>query len=162
MDMGPVQVDRTRADLALLVRDAVDAIAPTATASDIEITCEGPERLVMMMDQDRMRQVVDNLLSNAVKYTPPNGTIAVRLAVDGTRIELSVADTGIGIEAADRDRLFTRFFRTRHAEEQSIQGVGLGLSITKSIVESHGGRIEVDSEVGRGSTFRVRVPVEGG
>ena len=92
---------------------------------------------------------------------PPTGTVAVRLLVDGSRVELSVADTGIGIDSSDRDLLFTRFFRARHAEEQSIPGVGLGLSITKSIVESHGGRIEVDSEVGRGSTFRVRVPVDG-
>ena len=113
-----------------------------------------------MLDQDRIRQAIDNLVSNAVKYTPPQGQVDVRLRVDGRRIDLSVADTGIGIDAADRDRLFTRFFRSRHAEEQSIQGVGLGLSITKSIVESHGGRIEVDSEVGRGSTFRVRVPVD--
>ena len=65
----------------------------------------------------------------------------------------------VAVRARDRDHLFTRFFRTRHAEEQSIQGVGLGLSIAKSIVESHGGRIEVDSEVGRGSQFRVRLPL---
>ncbi len=161
IDVGPVQVDRTRGDLALIVRDAVEAAAPAAVASDLELTYRGPERLVMMMDQDRMRQVVDNLLSNAVKYTPPTGTVAVRLLVDGSRVELSVADTGIGIDSSDRDLLFTRFFRARHAEEQSIPGVGLGLSITKSIVESHGGRIEVHSEVGRGSTFRVRVPVDG-
>ena len=158
---GPVQMDRTRGDLALMVRDAAEAIAPAASASDIDLTYEGPERLVMMMDQVRMRQVVDNLLSNAVKYTPPNGTVAVHLLVDGSRIVLSIADTGIGIDSADRDRLFTRFFRSRQADEQKIQGVGLGLSLTKSIVESHGGRIEVDSEVGRGSTFRIRVPVDG-
>jgi two-component system phosphate regulon sensor histidine kinase PhoR len=162
IEMGPVQVDRTRADLALIVVDAIAAQAPAATASDIDLVYSGPERLMVMVDQDRMRQVVDNLLSNAIKYTPPNGRVDVRLQVDGGRVELVVADTGIGIEAADRDRLFTRFWRSRHAEEQSIQGVGLGLSITKSIVESHGGRIEVDSEVGRGSTFRVRVPVDGG
>ena len=84
----------------------------------------------------------------------------MRLLVDGNRVELAVSDTGIGIEAADRDRLFTRFFRARHAEEQSIQGVGLGLSITKSIVESHGGRIIVDSEFGAGSTFRIRLPLD--
>lgn len=161
IELGPIQVDRSRADLALIVRDAVDAFVPAATAANIELTCEGPERLVMMMDQVRMRQAVDNLLSNAVKYTPPNGIIAVRLLVDSDRVELSVADTGIGIESVDRDRLFTRFFRSRHAEEQNVQGVGLGLSITKAIVEGHGGRIEVDSEVGRGSTFRIRVPVDG-
>ena len=161
IEMGPVQVDRTRADLAMIIGDAIAALAPAATASEIDLVYSGPERLVVMVDQDRMRQVVDNLVSNAIKYTPPNGRVEIRLQVDGNRVELVVADTGIGIEAADRDRLFTRFWRSRHAEEQSIQGVGLGLSITKSIVESHGGRIEVDSEVGRGSTFRVRVPVDG-
>jgi two-component system phosphate regulon sensor histidine kinase PhoR len=161
IEMGPIQVDRTRADLAVIVGDAVAAAAPAATATHIDLSYTGPDRLVVMVDQDRMRQVVDNLLSNAIKYTPPNGRVDVRLQVDGGRVELTVADTGIGIDAADRDRLFTRFWRSRHAEEQSIQGVGLGLSITKSIVESHGGRIEVDSEVGTGSTFRVRVPVDG-
>jgi signal transduction histidine kinase len=107
-----------------------------------------------------MAQVVDNLVSNAVKYTPEGGRVRVELGVDGSRVELVVRDTGIGIEAHDRERLFTRFFRSRHAEERSIQGVGLGLSITKSIVESHGGRIEVESETGRGSVFRVRIPLE--
>ncbi len=160
IDLGPIQVDRTRGDLALIVGDALAAAAPAATASHIDLSYTGPERLVLMLDSDRMRQVVDNLVSNAIKYTPPNGRVDVRLQVDGNRVELVVADTGIGIDPTDRDRLFTRFWRSRHAEEQSIQGVGLGLSITKSIVESHGGRIEVDSEVGRGSTFRVRVPVD--
>ena len=74
-------------------------------------------------------------------------------------IELSVADTGIGIDPGEKDRLFTRFFRTRDAEERSIQGVGLGLSITKKIVETHGGRIEVDSGEA-GSTFRVWLPLD--
>jgi signal transduction histidine kinase len=72
---------------------------------------------------------------------------------------LAVADDGIGISLTDRDRLFTRFFRTRQAEERAIQGIGLGLSITRSIVEAHGGRIEVQSELGVGSEFRVRVPL---
>ncbi|QZY30286.1 sensor histidine kinase [Nocardioides coralli] len=160
-ELGSVHVVRTRGDLAALVRDAVSAAGPAAASSQLELSYVGPERLVMMMDQVRMRQVVDNLVSNAVKYTPPHGRVEVGLSVDGARIELSVSDTGIGIDPADRDRLFTRFFRTRHAEEQNVQGVGLGLSITKSIVESHGGRIEVDSEVGRGSTFRVRMPFTG-
>ena len=160
-DVLPMHVVRTRGDLAALTREALAAAQPAAAAARITLGYQGPERLSAMMDQDRMRQVVDNLLSNAVKYTPPDGTITVSLKVDGSRIELSVADTGIGIGSADRDQLFTRFFRSRHAEERSIQGVGLGLSITKSIVESHGGRIEVDSEIGRGSTFRVRVPLDG-
>ena len=159
IDLGPMHVVRSQGDLATIVRDTVDAATPLATAMGVRLDVELPHSLEMLLDRDRMRQVADNLVSNALKYTPRGGRVTVRLGLDGERAELCVEDTGIGIEARDRDQLFTRFFRTRHAEEQSIQGVGLGLSITKSIVESHGGRIEVDSEIGRGSVFRVRLPL---
>ena len=99
-------------------------------------------------------------MSNAVKYTPAGGRIEVDLSVTHDRVELVVLDTGIGISTRDRNHVFSRFFRTQHAAEQSIQGIGLGLSITKAIVDSHGGRIEVESEEGRGSTFRVRLPLD--
>jgi signal transduction histidine kinase len=160
VDEGPLQVVRTRSDLAQIVRDAALAATPTARAAGIHLEVEAPEHLELLVDAQRMAQVVDNLLSNAIKYSPGGGEVCVRLLVDGNRVELSVSDTGIGIESGDRDRLFTRFFRARHAEEQSIQGVGLGLSIARSIVESHGGRIVVDSEIGAGSTFRIRLPLE--
>ena len=159
IDLGPMRVVRTRGDLAAIVRETVASAAPLADTSGVELESEVPETLQMLLDRDRMRQVADNLVSNAIKYTPRGGRVRVALTVDGERAELCVEDTGMGIEARDRDHLFTRFFRTRQSEEQSIQGVGLGLSITKSIVESHGGRIEVDSEVGRGSLFRVRLPL---
>jgi two-component system phosphate regulon sensor histidine kinase PhoR len=159
IDLGPMHVVRTRGDLAVTVRETVAAAGPAAASVGVTLDADLPDALEMMMDRDRMRQVADNLVSNAIKYTPRGGKVHVRLGVDGERVELSVEDTGIGIGARDRDQLFTRFFRSRQAEERSIQGVGLGLSITKSIVESHGGRIEVDSEVGRGSTFRVRLPL---
>ena len=158
-DVGPMHVVRTPGDLATTVRESIAAAEPAATAAGVELVADLPDSLEMLIDRDRMRQVADNLVSNALKYTPTGGQVRVALEVDGDRAELSVQDTGIGIDAPDRDQLFTRFFRTRHAEEQSIQGVGLGLSIAKSIVESHGGRIEVDSEVGRGSVFRVRLPL---
>ena len=159
IDGGPMRVVRSQGDLAAVVRDAAAAAAPAAAASGVKLATDLPDSLDMLIDRDRMRQVADNLISNAVKYTPRGGKVRIVLTVDGGRAELCVEDTGVGIEARDRDHLFTRFFRTRHAEEQSIQGVGLGLSIAKSIVESHGGRIEVDSEVGRGSVFRVRLPL---
>jgi signal transduction histidine kinase len=159
-DEGAMHVVRTLADLGEIVRESVRAATPAAEAAGIELELEAPEELPAVVDPQRMAQVVDNLVSNALKYTPAGGRVRVGLGVDGSRVELVVSDTGIGIEATDRSRLFTRFFRARHAEEQSIQGVGLGLSITRSIVECHGGRIEVQSEVGRGSTFRVRIPLE--
>ncbi|MFC4783579.1 sensor histidine kinase [Nocardioides sp. MAHUQ-72] len=160
VDEGPMHVVRTRCDVCEIVREAVRAAGPAAQAAGVELDLEVPGQLHARVDPQRFAQVVDNLVSNAVKYTPAGGRAHVGLGVDGDRLELVVADTGIGITAADRARLFTRFFRARHAEEQSIQGVGLGLSITRSIVEGHGGRIEVDSEVGRGSVFRVRIPLD--
>jgi len=112
-----------------------------------------------MADPQRFAQVVDNLVSNAVKYTPDGGSVSVLLTGHDDHVELAVTDTGIGIDPADRERLFTRFFRARNAEERSIQGIGLGLSITKKIVETHGGRIEVESDAS-GSTFRVWLPID--
>ena len=160
LDEGGTPLVRAPVDLATIVRDCIEAARPAALRSGVELAAVGlPTSLVLMADRERLAQVVDNLLSNALKYTQAGGGVRVSLAVDGDRAELCVVDTGIGIAAADRDRLFTRFFRTRQAEERSIQGVGLGLSITKAIVESHGGRIEVESELGAGSVFRVRLPL---
>jgi two-component system, OmpR family, phosphate regulon sensor histidine kinase PhoR len=156
---GPMKVVRTRQDLGDIVRASVEAAAPAAQAAGLELRLEVPPTLVTLVDGQRIAQAIDNLVSNAIKYTPRGGHVEVRLALDGQRIEICVADSGIGIQAADRDRLFTRFFRARHAEEQSVQGLGLGLGIARSIVESHGGRIDVESEVGRGSVFRIRLPV---
>lgn len=162
LDAGPVQVVRQPADLARIAQDSVAAALPVARTSRLALRYHGPERLTSVVDQTRMRQVVDNLVSNAIKYSRPGGCVDVRLGVDGRRVVMEVADTGIGIEPADRDRLFTRFFRSRQAQQRGIQGVGLGLSITKTIVEGHGGRIEVESEVAHGTTFRVRMPHEEG
>ena len=109
------------------------------------MTSQVPQRLIAMVDPQRFAQVIDNLLSNAVKYTPAGGRVEVDLSVTHDRVELVVTDTGIGISVRDRSHVFSRFFRTRHASRRSIQGIGLGLSISKAIVDSHGGRIEVES-----------------
>jgi signal transduction histidine kinase len=159
-DEGPMRVTRQPCDLSEIVRAGVQAARPMAESVGTSLDVDVPDELTLLVDPQRIAQVVDNLLTNAIKYTPAGGEIDVSLTVDGDRVELAVADTGVGIDAADRERLFSRFFRARRAEEQSIQGVGLGLSITKSIVESHGGRIEVESELGRGSVFRVRLPYD--
>lgn len=156
---GPMHVVRTETDLAAIVRESVQAAEPMALRDQIGLQVAAPESLMVMVDRQRMAQVVDNLVSNAIKYSLTGGLVQVSLGVDADKVELCVIDGGIGISGADRDRLFNRFFRSRQAEEKSIQGVGLGLSITKSIVESHGGRIEVESELGEGSVFRVRLPV---
>ena len=156
---GPVPLEREEVDLARIARASVDAAAPTALAEGVEIECDLRDPVLVVADPQLLAQVVDNLVSNAIKYTPRGGRARVSVRRDGERVELTVADNGIGISEAERGQLFTRFFRTRAATESAIQGVGLGLSITKAIVESHGGQIEVDSESGRGSVFRVWLPV---
>lgn len=159
VDGGGPGLDRSAGDLAAIVRESVEAAGPAAEAAGVELGLSVPPELGMHLDPRRIGQVVDNLVSNAVKYSHRGGRVYVSLAVDGDRAQLEVRDTGIGISAADRDRLFTRFFRARVAEERSIPGVGLGLSITKDLVEAHGGRIEVESVLGSGSVFRVRLPL---
>ncbi len=160
VERGLVHLERARTDIAALVRQSVEAARPAVERAGLTLTVRVPKHLVVMVDPQRFSQVVDNLLSNAVKYTPSGGRIEVDLSVTHERVELVVLDTGIGISMRDRNHVFSRFFRSRQAAQQSIQGIGLGLSITKAIVDSHGGRIEVESEVGRGSTFRVRLPLD--
>ena len=158
-DGRPMEIERTPSNVCEIIRASVESARPAAEAKNLSLTVEAPAYVRIMVDPQRFAQVVDNLVSNAVKYTPAGGRVSVDLAAYDDHIELAVADTGIGIDPEERDRLFTRFFRTRDAEERSIQGVGLGLSITKKIVETHGGRIEVDSS-NAGSTFRVWLPLD--
>jgi len=160
VERGLVHLERERTDVAALVRQSIEAALPAVDKAGLTLTSRVPKHLVVMVDPQRFSQVVDNLISNAVKYTPAGGRVEVDLSVTHDRVELAVLDTGIGISMRDRTHVFSRFFRSRQASRQSIQGIGLGLSITKAIVDSHGGRIEVESEVGRGSTFRVRLPLD--
>ena len=107
----------------------------------------------------RVRARVLPLISNASKYTPEGGAVTVSLEPDDDSVVITVADTGRGISKTDQARLFDRFFRSRDARDSAIQGVGLGLTIVKTIVDAHGGSITADSELGHGSTFTVRLPM---
>ena len=158
-DRGPLEMVRSPTDVTELVRGSVQAAASFAKNEGIEVTLEAPSYLRLDVDGQRFAQMTDNLLSNAVKYTPPGGQVSVSLWVQGDQVVLSVADTGIGIPETDRERLFTRFFRAMNAAEINIQGIGLGLSIVKQVVDGHDGQIDVESQQGVGTVFRVRLPV---
>lgn len=158
--VGPVPLERAPADLAELVRQAVETAAPGAAARGVALGWRGPERLSVTLDAHRIGQVLDNLVSNALKHTAAGGRVDVSLDTDADRAEVAVTDTGTGIPAADRDRLFDRFHRSRTSRDLAIPGLGLGLPIARDIVTAHGGRIEVESEVDRGTTVRVRLPLD--
>jgi hypothetical protein len=126
----------------------------------VAVGIDVPEHLPALVDEQRIRQVLDNLLSNAVKYGGTAGTVTVVLRRAEDAIELEVRDTGLGIAADEVERVFGRFFRGGEALEKQIPGTGLGLNIVSSIVAAHDGVVALESELGRGSTFRVTLPHE--
>jgi len=146
-------------DVADIARQSVGAILPQASEAGVVVRAEVPPHVELEGDGGRLRQVLDNLLSNAVKYTPRGGRVVVTVAVDGETCTVNVADTGIGISPDDQRQLFDRFFRAREVRDDARPGVGLGLSIVKSITEAHHGWITVSSRPGRGSTFTVTLPL---
>ncbi|MEV6636381.1 ATP-binding protein [Actinoplanes sp. NPDC051470] len=160
LESGHLAVDPIDTDLRDIIEQAVQANATLAAGKQLTVTMQLPERLALHADPTRLRQVADNLLSNAIKYTPAGGTITIAAGLDdtGDTITWTVADTGIGIPTADQTRLFRRFYRASTALEKCIPGTGLGLVITRTIVERHHGTITLAEHTGPGTTFIVRLP----
>jgi len=156
---GKMALEFRGADLADIAACAVDELRPEAQRKHIDLALHATALPRLAVDPTRIAQLLGNLLSNAVKFTPDGGLVEVRLWREAGQVVLAVTDTGIGIPAADRERIFERFFRTAVATRQAIQGTGLGLAITKAIVEAHHGTITVSGDEGRGSTFTVRLPM---
>ncbi len=158
LDSGLVLLELRSADLRDCVESAVAGSRLTADRRGVDVSLELPAGpVVIIHDPLRIGQVIGNLVSNAVKFTPRGGSVRVRLRpmADGASIE--VADTGIGIDATELPHIFERFYRGSRGETRS-SGSGLGLSIVKSIVDLHHGRIAVESRLGQGSRFEVRLP----
>jgi PAS domain S-box-containing protein len=141
-----------------LVQAAVNVARPRALAGEIELRTALDAVPPLLADRDRLHQMLDHLVSNALKFTPPGGEVEVALARDRNAVVLTVRDTGIGIAEAEQERLFDRFYRSTEATERAVAGAGLGLTVCKAIVESHGGSIGVTSRGGAGTTVRVVLP----
>jgi signal transduction histidine kinase len=156
---GKLPAQFRSADLAGLAAATVEEMRPRAQRKHIELAFSAAAVPCFAADPARITQLLGNLISNAVKFTPDGGRVEVRLGTEADHAVLAVSDTGIGIPAADREQIFERFFRTATATRQAIPGTGLGLTITKAIVEAHDGTITVDSDEGSGSTFRIRLPL---
>jgi two-component system phosphate regulon sensor histidine kinase PhoR len=147
-------------DLRPLVERYVLDLEVAAAEKGLDLSVLLPaDEFVVQVDPERIGQVVTNLVANAVKFSERGGDVRVELRREAGQAVLSVADTGIGIPAADSDRLFQRFFRARNATDAAIPGTGLGLAICKGIVDAHGGDIVVESQAGEGTTVRVYLPM---
>jgi signal transduction histidine kinase len=161
-ESGRFTVQPAEDDLATIAADAAQSARAAAQAKHVEVRAEvEPSRV--RVDATRMAQAIDNLLANAVKFTPPGGLVRIRVAPrpeDGT-VVLEVADSGIGIPEEDREHLFERFYRAPAATEGAIPGTGLGLPITKAIVDAHGGSMRVADGIDGGTAFVVVLPADG-
>jgi PAS domain S-box-containing protein len=160
---GKIRLERDDTDLVAVVRLAVDSVTPLAKSKGVEVKSQLAGDIGMIdADADRLRQVVGNLLNNAIKFTPSGGHIVVDVSKDGGWIELSVTDTGKGIEPDFLPSVFTAFSQADASSTRSFGGLGLGLAISKELVELHGGTIHAES-AGRdkGARFVVRLPLNG-
>ena len=160
MEAGRLDLHRTSLDLARLIPEVAGSLRPLIEAKRQRLRLDVGEALpAVWADQDRVTQILTNLISNAHKYTLAEGNITIAARRDNGFVRVDVSDTGIGLSPEDQAQLFTKFFRAHDRSPQSGGGTGLGLVITRFLVELHGGRITVSSAPGQGSTFSFSLPV---
>lgn len=163
IESGSVRMDKRIVRADELVKFIASQMRGLFEEKDIRFEVQCPEELpTIYADPGRIEQALANLLTNAAKFTPPGGRVQLAAQVLGGEIVLSVSDTGCGIPEDEQSRVFEKFYRASTAESNQVRGCGLGLSIVKSIVERHGGRVWVESAPGKGSKFYLALPLETG
>jgi two-component system, sensor histidine kinase and response regulator len=155
-----IAAKQERLQVEQVLQGVLEQLEPLAQAKEQTISADiSPDLAPVFIAADQMKSVWTNLISNSIKYTPPQGSISIRLSQDNSNILGEVADNGIGIPVDAQVNLFSEFFRARNAKELNIPGTGLGLAIVKQIVEKAGGKISVESEMGRGTKFSFLLPI---
>jgi two-component system sensor histidine kinase VicK len=158
-DSRAAELDCQIVDMSDLVIESCERLRPYAEAGRLNLVVENVEPVEVNGDGLRLGQMFRNVLENAIKYTPEGGEVRVRLMQNNAdQCQITVADTGIGIPAADIPRVFDRFFRVDKARSRERGGSGLGLSIVKWVVEAHAGAIFIESEVGKGAMVKIFLP----
>jgi signal transduction histidine kinase len=159
MDLRDSEIGHRRLDLPELLTQLESAVRAGTRGRELDLVFEEcPRGVGVLGDPEQLDRMLANLLSNAVKFTPDGGRVSLGVRAEPEWVHLTVSDTGIGIPPQDQGQLFQRFFRSSNVAELQIQGTGLGLSIVHSIVQSHGGTIEVESALGEGTSFTVHLP----
>jgi signal transduction histidine kinase len=161
LEAGTADLKMSAVDLKALLQNIVDKFTPQAQKAGITLLLKTPEHLSTLIgDGDRLAQVFTNLVDNALKFTPADGQVTVSAANAGAEMEITITDSGIGVPQDSLPRLFDRFYQVDESRAGGAgHGAGLGLAIVKEIVEAHGGRISVHSELGHGTTFVIHLPL---
>jgi two-component system sensor histidine kinase VicK len=160
-DAGVSRTEGQLVDVNSLLDNTVETIRPVADAKGITLHYEGKGNNQVRGDSSRLRQVFINLLDNAIKYTPPGGHIDICCEGTDRHLRITLHDTGEGIPEEHLSRVFDRFYPVDKARSRELGGTGLGLSIAQTIVNAHGGKIELESSPGQGTTCVVTLPLEG-
>jgi two-component system, OmpR family, phosphate regulon sensor histidine kinase PhoR len=162
LKLGKAELHLGRISLANVVRTSAVEAEKAATQNGLVFSLDaGRSQLEVSGDAERLAQVVDNVFNNAIKFTPRGGQVACRILREGDEAVVRISDTGRGIPPEDLDDVFVKFFRSPGVQTDAIPGTGIGLAISKAIVEAHGGTIDLDSMVGVGTTFEIRLPMAG-
>lgn len=158
LESGGYELRRSECEVRATVDHVVRLLTPRAATASINLTVDVESGPPLVADANRIEQVLSNLVANAIKFTPGGGSVAVAAAPSDTGWTITVTDTGIGIPEDDLDLLFERFYRASNARSARTPGTGLGLVISRTIVELHGGTITLASTVGEGTTATVTIP----
>src|SRR5262249_18359090 len=159
MDADRLELEIRRLPVEQLVSGCIETSQPRAIEKDLQLSVNLAKNIPDIAgDRRRLTEVVQNLLDNAIQYAPSGGQIIVTAVAKDSEVVIAVADTGIGIPEADQPRIFERFYRVDVARSREVGGTGLGLSIAKHLMEAHGGKLWVESEVGHGSQFNFSLP----
>lgn len=158
LEMGTLPVTYEPTDMAKLCDSVLEEITPEAQATGVTLTKDYGTVLSFSTDPKLLRIVIQNLVSNGVKYTPSGGSVTLRLAQRGRNLSVTVSDTGLGIPPEARDKIFTKLYRADNARQKVPTGNGLGLYMSKAIVETLGGTISFTSETGKGTVFTITLP----
>lgn len=159
-ESGRVTLSFSNQDLARFVAEVTRELQPAAGDHDLDLSVDVSEKpVIAFVDPGRMQQVLHNLIENAMRYTPPGGSVHVGLSTTRDEARIEVSDTGVGIPEKDLPFVFERFFRSDRARRAYTGGSGLGLSIVRWIVEAHKGKVEIASEIDKGTTVTVKLPL---
>jgi PAS domain S-box-containing protein len=159
IEAGKFEIEHGEVDLRAVAEDSVEAVRITAEQAEVELSLRADPVPPFDGDADRVGQAIDNLLTNAIKFTPDGGVVQIRLTNRGDWAVIEVQDSGMGIPPEDQEKLFDRLYRASSATKDHVPGTGLGLTIVKAIAEAHHGQVAVESEEGKGSTFRIELPL---
>jgi two-component system phosphate regulon sensor histidine kinase PhoR len=163
MEAGHGQLEQVPLALGEVLQDIVELLKAKAEEQGVALKLTLPGDLPLIRaDRRGMEEVFTNLVANAVNYSPDGGDVKIAACSHGDYVEVRVTDRGIGIEPGEIAKIFDKFYRVKHPKTRQVIGTGLGLSLVKGLIEAHRGSVEVESQVGEGSTFRVFLPIAPG